>query len=369
MEQDLYDVLGVRRGATAAELRRAHQRLARQLHPALNPGDPRAVERFRALTAAFQVLSDPERRAAYDRGERVKAPEPCRPEGRFVGFDFSAEVRVENVGFREIFDGVLRGAAQTLTESSGGEDLEQATRLTFDEAFHGTRRRLHLARQETCVACAGTGEVAFGPVPCRRCNGAGQVRGSRGHMIFSRPCSDCGGSGALSRKPCGRCRGEGRQPASEWLEVEIPPGVASGSRVRLPGCGNAGRRGGPPGDFRLAIEVEPHAVFRREGDDLFCDVAVGMVDAALGGHVQVLTPDGPMTIELPAGTQNAQRFRLRKRGMPKLGEAGRGDLYVEARVIVPAVTEDPGRALLREFARQTRPAPLPLAGSDSTEVA
>jgi len=368
MERDLYDVLGVRRAATAVELRRAHQRLVRQLHPALNPGDPRAVERFRDVTSAFELLSDPERRAAYDRGEKVHTPEPCRPDGHFVGFDFSAEVRVENLGFREIFDGVLR-SGEAFQERSGGEDLEQATRLSFDEAFHGTRRRLHLARQEPCVACEGTGEVAFGPVPCRRCNGAGQVRGSRGHMIFSRPCSDCGGAGSLSRKPCGRCRGEGRGPASEWLEVEIPPGVASGSRVRLPGCGNAGRRGGPAGDFRLAIEVEPHPVFRREGDDLFCEVAVDMVSAALGGHVEVVTPDGALPIELPAGTQNGQRFRLRKRGMPKLGDAERGDLYVEARVVVPAVTDDPGRALLREFARLTRSATSTVEGAGSTEVA
>jgi molecular chaperone DnaJ len=354
MEQDLYEVLGVRRAATVAELRRAHQRLVRQLHPALNPGDPRAEERFRVVTAAFALLSDPERRAAYDRGEKVKAPEAPRPEGRFEGFDFSAEVRVESVGFREIFDGVLRGPEGAGDGTSRGEDLEQATRLSFEEAFHGARRRLHLVRQEPCAACEGTGEVAFGPLPCPRCRGAGQVRGSRGHMIFSRPCSECGGTGSLSRKECAACRGEGRRPTSEWLEVEIPPGVASGGRVRLAGCGNAGRRGGPAGDFRLSIEVDPHEVFRREGDDLFCEVAVDMVDAALGGHVEVKTPDGPMTIELPAGTQNGQRFRLRKRGMPKLGEDGRGDLYVEARVIVPAVTDDPGRALLREFARATR---------------
>jgi molecular chaperone DnaJ len=356
MEQDPYDVLGVRRAATAAELRRAQRRLIRQLHPALNPGDPRAVERFRAVTAAFELLANPERRAAYDRGERVHAPEPPRPEGRFEGFDFSAEVRVESVGFREIFDGALRGPEPDAGRSQG-EDLEQATRLSFEEALRGAHRRIHLVRQEPCASCGGSGEVAFGPVTCPRCRGTGQVRGSRGHMIFSRPCADCGGAGALSRKACAACRGEGRRPASEWLEVEIPPGVASGSRVRLPGCGNAGRRGGPAGDFRLAIEVDPHAVFRREGDDLFCEVSVDMVDAALGGHVEITTPEGPMTIELPAGTQNGQRFRLRKRGMPRLGEEGRGDLYVEARVVVPAVTDDPARALLREFARLSRPGP------------
>jgi molecular chaperone DnaJ len=365
MERDLYDLLGLRRSATMAELRRAHQRLVRQLHPAINPGDPAAAERFRLVKAAFEVLSNPERRAAYDRGEKVHVPASPSAEGRFEGFDFSAEVRIESVGFKEIFDSVL--TRDRHREPARGEDLEQHTRLSFDEAFHGTHRRVHLVRQEPCPACAGTGDVAFDPVPCGRCRGTGQVRGSRGHMIFSRPCRDCGGSGSLTHKACTRCRGEGRLVASEWLEVEIPAGVVSGSQVRLPDCGNAGRRGAPAGDFLLTLEVEPHEVFRREGDDLFCEVEVPMVDAALGGHVEVLTPDGPITIELPAGTQNGQRFRLRKRGVPKLAEEGRGDLYVEARVVVPTVTDDPGRALLREFKRlagASRPVPTKKADDE-----
>jgi len=348
MDKDLYELLGTRRGATLVELRRAHQRLVRQLHPAINPGDLASAERFRLVKAAFEVLSNPERRAAYDRGEKVHVPAPPSIDGRFEGFDFSAEVRVESVGFKEIFDGVLRLGRKP---EARGEDLEQHTRLSFDEAFRGTRRRVHLVRQDPCSECSGSGDVDFGPVPCSRCRGTGQVRGSRGHMIFSRACRDCGGSGAITKKACARCRGDGRVMVSEWLEVEIPPGVVSGSQVRLPGCGNAGQRGAAAGDFLLSIEVEPHPVFRREGDDLHCEVGVPMVDAALGGHVEVETPDGRMSIELPAGTQNGQRFRLRKRGVPKLAGEGRGDLYVEARVLVPTVTDDPGRALLREFAR------------------
>jgi molecular chaperone DnaJ len=366
---DLYELLGLRRSVSAAEIRRAYQKLARQLHPDLNPGDPAAADRFRAVSRAFQVLSDPQRRAAYDRGEPPQGAQPGAPEVGFEGFDFSAEVRSASVSFREIFDGVLRAPASPATAGSRGEDLEQATRLSFDEAFQGTRRRLHLVRQEPCPGCGGSGEVALAPVPCSRCRGTGEVRGSRGHMIFSRPCAECGGAGQLTRKPCGPCGGEGRRPAQEWLEVEIPPGVASGGTVRLPGCGNAGRRGGPPGDFRLAIEVDAHERFRREGDDLFCEAAVEMVDAALGGHVEVQTPDGGMNIEIPAGTQDGQRFRLRKRGMPRLGEAERGDLYVEVRVVVPAVTDDPGRALLREFARRCRPQSKAAAAADRDEVA
>ncbi|HSB61194.1 MAG TPA: J domain-containing protein [Vicinamibacteria bacterium] len=359
---DLYEVLGVRRGASAAEIRRAFQKRARSLHPDLNPGDPVAAERFREASRAFEVLSDSQRRAAYDRGEPTPVPVAPAAEGGFEGFDFSAQVRIERVGFREIFDAEVRGPERS--DALRGEDLEQATRLSFEESLKGTERRVHLVRFEPCGACQGAGEVAFGPVPCPRCHGAGQVKGSRGHMIFSRPCAECDGRGDLRRRPCGRCGGEGRLIASEWLDVQIPPGVGDGSQVRLPGCGNAGRRNAPAGDFVLTVQVEAHPVFRREGEDLHCVVPVSMTDAALGAHVEAPTPEGPVTIELPAGTQNGQRFRLRKRGVPRLGEKGRGDLFVEARVVVPAVTEDRARELLREFARVHREEPRRSAESE-----
>jgi molecular chaperone DnaJ len=348
---DYYEVLGIRRGATAAEVRRAFQKLARHLHPALNPGDPVAAERFRVVSLAFEVLSDPPRRAAYDRGD-AGAEAATLPEGGFEGFDFSGEARMEAVGFREIFEGVLRPPApRPETGPARGEDLELAARLTFEESLTGTRRRVHVVRQELCPVCQGGGEIAFGPVPCPRCRGTGQVRASRGHMVFSRRCSECGGKGELRVRSCGRCGGEGRVTASEWLDVQVPPGVGNGSEVRLPGGGNAGRRGGPAGDLILAVEVAPHPRFRREGEDLHCVVPLTMVEAALGAHVEVPTPEGPVTIEVPAGTQNGQRFRLRKRGVPKLGEKGRGDLFAEAQVVIPTVTDDRGRELLAEFGR------------------
>ncbi len=344
---DLYELLGVRRNASATDIRRAFQKRARSLHPDLNPGDPVAAERFREVARAFEVLSDPQRRGAYDRGEPSPTPAAPTPQGGFEGFDFSAQMRVEAVGFHEIFEAVRPIAPSPALLR--GEDLEQATRLSFEESLKGTHRRVHLVRFEPCESCGGAGEVAYGPVPCPRCQGTGQVRGSRGHMIFSRRCVECDGSGRLQRRSCARCSGEGRTIASEWLDVQIPPGVGDASQVRLPGCGNAGRRGGPPGDFVLAVHVEAHATFRREGEDLFCEVPVSMTEAALGAHVEVRTPEGPVTIEIPAGTQNGQRFRLRKRGMPRLGDKGRGDLFVEARVVIPAVTDDRGRALLREL--------------------
>jgi molecular chaperone DnaJ len=334
---DLYDLLGVRRNATVAEIRRAFQKHARRLHPDLNPGDPVAAERFRALSQAFEVLSSPQRRAEYDRGES-QAPMASRvPIVGFEGFDFSSEATLAGVGFREIFGGVLRRQPASAADAPRGEDLEQSTLVTFDETLRGARRRVHLVRQEHCSACRGAGQVAFGPVSCPSCRGTGQVRANRGHMIFSRSCEDCGGVGTISRRPCGRCGSEGRVMASEWLDVEIPAGVSDGARVRVPGCGNAGQRGGPPGDFVLVVRVEAHPSFRREGDDLFCEVPVTITEAALGAHVEVQTPDGPVTIEIPAGTQTGQRFRLRKRGVPQLGGKGRGDLFAEARVLVPTV--------------------------------
>ena len=353
---DLYELLGIEREASEAAVRRAYQKRARVLHPHLNPGDPEAAQRFQEVAAAFGILSDPKRRAAYDQGER---PEMARPaaQGSFEGFDFSAGVRLERVGFREIFDAVLQPGKGV--EGVRGEDLEQRTRLTFEEALRGVERPLSIERYEACRACRGAGELGVAPLPCPRCSGTGQMRGRRGHMLFSRRCGACDGTGALRRQGCTGCDGEGRVPGKERLDVRIPPGARSGSAVHLAGCGHVGRRGGPPGDLVLHIDVEEHPVFRREGDDLRCTVPVSIVEAALGGHVEVATPDGPVTIEVPAGTQGGQRFRLRKRGMPRLGDGVRGDLYAEVRVSVPTVTDDEGRALLQAFAQghpQTREA-------------
>ena len=348
---DPYEVLGVRRNATLAEIRRAYQKHARRLHPDLNPGDPAASRQFQAVSSAFEILGDPRRRAEFDRGE-LAAPRPRVPDVGFAGFDFSAEVQATSgVGFQQIFEGVLR-AREPVPPPARGEDLEQAAVLTFDEAFRGTTRRVTLVRQHRCEACRGAGDVAVAPMPCAACGGTGQARARRGRMIFTRRCAECGATGVVSRRPCARCAGEGRVTQGDAVEVHIPPGAADGDRVRVPGLGNAGRRGGPPGDFHLALRVEPHPLYRRQRDDLYCEVPVTMTEAALGAHVEVTTPDGPVTIEVPAGTQTGQRFRLRKRGMPRKDGAGRGDLYVEARVWVPAVRDDACRELLREFERR-----------------
>jgi molecular chaperone DnaJ len=348
---DLYDTLGVRRAATPPEIRRAYQKLARQLHPDLNPGDPVAAERFRAVLRAFEVLSDPQRRAQYDRGEAVPLPAPA-PELGFEGFDFSPDVHVGRIDFREILEGL--SPADSLDDASRGEDFEEVARISFQESFEGTRRRVNVTRFERCPGCQGEGEVELGRRPCPACQGQGQVRASRGRMIFTRRCRECGGTGQLGRHRCAHCSGEGRVMHSDWLDVTIPPGAGDGTRLRVPGGGNAGRRGGLPGDFVLHVQVEPHPFFHRAGDDLTCEVPVTMAEAALGAHVEVPTPDGTVHIEIPAGTQTGQRFRLRKRGLPLLGGGGqgRGDLWVEVRVVVPSVADDESRTLLSEFARR-----------------
>jgi molecular chaperone DnaJ len=348
---DLYQVLGVRRNAPLAEIRRAYQKRARQLHPDLNPGDPVAAQRFAAVSQAFEVLADPQRRAQYDRGDApAAAAAPPVPAVGFEGFDFSAEVRVGGVEFREIFAGVLHDRDDDAP--TRGEDLEQGARISFEECLAGTHRRIHLVRQDRCPQCRGGGEVDAPPAPCPDCGGSGQVRAYRGRMIFSRRCPGCGGAGVLRQRACPRCAGEGRVMQSEWLDVAVPAGAGDGLRVRVPGHGNAGRRGGPPGDFLLAVHVDPHRFYRREGADLHCEVPLTIAEAALGAHVEVPTPDGPVVIEVPAGTQTGQRFRLRKRGLPRADGKGRGDLFVQARVWVPPVTDDESRELLREFARR-----------------
>jgi molecular chaperone DnaJ len=348
---DLYDTLGVRRTATQSEIHRAYQKLARQDHPALNPGDPAAAERYREVLRAYTVLSDPQRRAQYDRGEGVP-PAASAPAIGFEGFDFSAEVRVGTIDFRDIIEGL--SPRQSADGAARGEDFEEVARISFQEAFEGTKRRVNVMRFDRCPGCQGAGEVELGQRPCPACQGQGQVRARRGGMIFTRRCADCGGTGQLGRHRCTLCSGEGRVMHTDSLDVTIPPGAGDGTRLRVPGGGNAGRRGGPPGDFVLHVQVEPHPFFHRAGDNLTCEVPVTMAEAALGAHVEVPTPDGAVPIHVPAGTQNGQRFRLRKRGLPLLGGGGqgRGDLFVEVKVVVPEVDDDESRRLLSEFARR-----------------
>lgn len=346
---DFYSILGVDRRFSPAKLRRAYQRRAREFHPDLHPGSAEAASMFAMVAQAFDVLSDPERRTAYDRGVVEGKTSREQPPLAFEGFDFAA-AGASRQGFRELFESAIEPAQAAARR---GEDLEVTLRVSFDEAFRGTHRRLSVTRLSPCVTCDGSGHVARAAETCGACGGEGSSRVRRGHLVFRARCRECDGSGRRSQSACPACAGESRVHETEWMDVNVPPGIEHGARLRLPMAGNAGRLGGPAGDFVVHVEVEPHPLYRRAGQDLYVDVPVSIFDAAVGGHVSVKTPDGEVPIEIPAGTHGSQRFRLRKRGMPHFGDpTARGDLWAEIKLTVPAITDAESKALIGEVSRR-----------------
>jgi len=347
-----YVVLGVRRDATLEEIRRAYRRLARKYHPDLNPGDRRAAELFRQISEAYETLSDPDRRREYDRlGEAPAGPVDSVFE--FQGFDFSVhadEARAPTFG--ELFaDAIEAGAAGGRGgEPATGADLHASVTLDFEEAMRGTRRNLTVTRLERCAPCRGLGWLPGPPARCLRCDGSGQVRGVRGHMVFARTCGVCAGTGVTRVRVCGACGGEGVGVRTETIPVDLPPGVAEGELI-VPGQGHAGRRGGPPGALRLMVTIAPHPIFRRSGQDLLVEVPVAVHEAALGARIEVPGLDGPTRLRIPPGTQSGQTFRLRERGVPAGREGRRGDLVVTVRLVLPPVLDERSKELLREFGR------------------
>lgn len=348
---NLYDVLGVKRTANLADLRRAYRRLARRYHPDINPGDREAHARFDEITLAFDTLSDPERRRAYDAG-RTTDPAP-RPSYGFEGFDFSVEVssRDEGPTFGELFADVLsrvRPAAGGRGAESGA-DLHAELEVSFAEAMAGVDRSVSVTRHVPCHTCGGEGAVRIDPVTCPACQGRGHVRASRGHMVFTRRCEACGGEGSLSEAPCRTCRAAGLEARAEAVRVHVPGGVTSGTELRVPGLGHAGCRGGRPGDLVLTLAVGAHPLFTRDGDDLHVVVPVAVHEAALGARVEIPTLEGPVRLRVPPGTQSGQRLRLRERGAPSMRGGARGNLIVEVRVVLPSLLDERSKELLREF--------------------
>lgn len=348
---DFYVLLGVRHGATEADIKRAYRRLARRFHPDINPGDRAAEARFRQILEAYETLIDPQRRSRYDASGAAGEPAERRTASGFEGFDFSARGVDYSASFGDLFAEVLteRGTRQPAPER--GADLHQDVELSFEEAFGGTQRALTVTRRETCRTCAGSGRTRVSPGPCHVCHGTGAVRSVRGHMVFSRSCSACAGTGQQRPRPCEPCGGTGQETRSETAQVRIPAGIADGERVRVAAKGNAGQHGGPPGDLYITVHVAPHALFRREGDDLFLVVPIAIHEAALGARIEIPTPEGPARLRVPPGTQSGQRFRLRERGAASTRNGRRGDLVVEARLMLPKLLDERSKELLREFGR------------------
>jgi molecular chaperone DnaJ len=348
---DLYVILGLRHGASDAEIKRAYRRLARRHHPDINPGDREAETRFRQILEAYETLIDPDRRHRYDAGF---GPEPVtgRRMAAFEGFDFTTRGSDHSGTFGDIVAEVLSERdTRRHAPPERGADLHQEMQLTFEESLRGVQRRVAVTRRETCRACAGSGRTRTTPGSCLLCQGSGMVRSVRGHMIFSKTCHGCGGTGQQRPRACEPCAGTGQETRSESVTVRIPPGVSDGERVRAAGRGNAGLRGGPPGDLHIKVHVQDDPTFTREGDDLHMMVKIAIHEAALGARVEIATPDGPVRLRVPPGTQSGQRFRLRERGAPSTRDGRRGDLVVEVRLMLPRLLDERSKELLREFGR------------------
>jgi len=374
-QKDYYALLGVDRKAKPEQIRKAYRRLARKYHPDVNPGNKAAEEKFKEIQEAYDVLGDEKKRKIYDQygfysdnippgGYGPPGGDVRVPGFDFSGFDFSDFMRGEEStqgfggAFRDLFSQFFsrRRERQPEPERPGperGSDIEHRMRLSFWDAIRGTQVRITVARQEACSTCRGTGIGTGSQTTCAACSGTGTVARQTGVMRFSLTCPQCGGSGR-QRQRCVACGGEGHFSKPESFEVRIPPGVDTGSRVRVPGKGNAGVGGGPPGDLYIITEVEPHPYFERKGDNIYVKLPVTVTEAALGAKVEVLTLDGLTTIKIPPGTQSGQKLRLRGKGAPSLrsGAAGvRGDQFVEVQVTIPRVADERSKELLRELAR------------------
>ena len=350
---DYYIVLGLRPGASEGEIKRAYRRLARRYHPDINPGDHAAEMLFRRIVEAYETLIDPQRRRQYDTGSSSHAAD--EPRLSFDGFDFSVVTDSRTSAtfselFADVFERSASAAARHDTGSRAGADIHASVQISFDESVRGTERELSVTRQETCATCDGRGAVRTVEGQCPMCHGSGSIRWTRGHMVFSRACTTCGGTGRRRELACTACAGQGTTVRTERVVVRIPAGIGDGARLRVPGKGHAGRNGGSAGELILAVNVSAHPLFQRQGDDLLLRVPIAVHEAMLGAKVDVPTPSGPAKLRVPPGTQAGQRFRLHGRGMP--GAGGRvGDLVVEVRVVIPQLRDERSKELMREFAQ------------------
>ncbi|MGH7903254.1 MAG: molecular chaperone DnaJ [Candidatus Dormibacteraceae bacterium] len=332
VKRDYYEVLGVGRGASAEDLKKAFRRIALQHHPDRNPDNPEAERVFKEAGEAYEVLSDPEKRRSYDTFGHAGVSGAGAGFGGFEGF-----------GFGDIFEsffGGMAGGARTRARSTRGSDLRYDLTITFEEAFTGVEKEIGVPRLVTCARCEGKGaQPGTGLTTCSSCGGSGQIRRVAnsifGQVVNVVACANCGGEGRILRSPCPDCRGQGRREETRRLAVPIPAGVDTGSQIRLGGQGEAGYRGGGAGDLYVVLRVRPHAHFARRDQDVFYELHVNIVQAALGDSIDVPTLDGPVTVTIPAGTQYGQTFRLRGKGMPQVRSGRRGDQLVVVQVVVP----------------------------------
>jgi molecular chaperone DnaJ len=348
---DFYELLSVSRDASDQELKTAYRKLAMQHHPDRNPDNPEAEEKFKACSEAYQVLSDPEKRAAYDRyGHAAFAGgngggNPFQGRGGFSGAQDMGDI------FGDLFGEMFNmGGQKKASRVQRGRDLRYDMTLEFEEAVFGKEKEISIKRMDVCVDCQGSGAAKGShPVTCPQCRGAGQMRFQQGFFSVARTCPKCSGTGTVVTDPCATCHGDTRVQKEHTILVKVPAGVEQDTRIRYQGEGEAGAYGGPSGDLYVVLNVKAHKFFERDGDDLHCAIPISFPQAALGTDLEIQTLEGPATIKVPEGTQSGRQFKLRGKGVPHLNEHGKGDLIVEIRVSTPAKLTKVQRELLKEL--------------------
>lgn len=361
MAQDFYELLGVSRTASSDDIKKAFRKLAMQHHPDRNSGDKEAEKKFKDLNHAYDVLKDPEKRAAYDRYgaaafDGSMGGHPGGPGGfQGQGFDFGSV-------FGDIFDemfGGARGRGPGGRTDMRGQDLRFNLEITLEQAYSGTDATVRVPSSVSCETCHGSGaEPGSKPQQCATCHGRGRLRAQQGFFTVERACHTCHGAGQVIDKPCKTCVGQGRVRRDKTLKVNIPAGVEDGTRIRLSGEGEAGTRGGPAGDLYVFLSVRRHQLFEREGADVHCRVPISMIQATLGGSIEVPTLDGKMArINIPAGAQSGHQFRMRGKGMPVVRSTQRGDMYIEIGVETPVNLTAKQKELLKEFEKAGKTSP------------
>jgi molecular chaperone DnaJ len=344
IKADYYEVLGVTRGASDQELKAAYRKLAMQYHPDRNPGNAEAEEKFKQCSEAYQVLADPDKRAAYDRYGHAGVSSGFGGNGDpFAGMPDLGDIFGDLFGFNV-------GGGRKASRTQKGRDVRFDKTIEFDEAVFGKEMDIAIRRLEACPDCRSTGSADVrGPATCPQCQGHGQVRYQQGFFSIARTCNVCGGMGTVISNPCTNCRGDGRVQREHNIKVSIPAGVEEGTRIRYQGEGDAGRFGGPPGDLYIVLSVKPHQFFERDGNDLHCVLPISFPQAALGTELQIPTLEGETALKIPEGTQSGKEFRLRGKGVPYLNERGRGDLIVQVAVQTPKKLTRIQRELLRQL--------------------
>jgi len=350
-KRDYYEVLGVSRTATEQELKSAYRRLAHQYHPDKNQANPEAEEKFKEAAEAYGVLSDTEQRSRYDRFGHAGVSSAASAAWGAPGFGGIEDILGDLFGFGDVFGGPGRGSTRRSAQQRGA-DLRYDLEISLEQAATGLTAQLRIPKLEACESCKGAGTApGTQPETCRTCEGAGQVRFQQGFFSVSRTCGNCRGTGQVITSPCETCRGKGRVEREKQIEVKIPAGVETGSRLRLQREGESGAYGGSAGDLYVVIHVAEHELFERQGNNLYASVPVSFAQAALGAEIKVRTLSGEDDLKIPAGTQTGTVFRVRGQGMPVLGGRGKGDLFISVSVVTPTMLTREQRKLLEQLSQ------------------